>query len=263
MANLQDLLNEISQLQKTEEQLYKVLTRNAENVAIGKESTMTDSEINTITTQLNTLTSTRVNLYNALAQNYKHEAVLEKSVQKTIDQQSETLKLLERELNKSKQNLAKLEDEKYNQLKMIEINSYFSKQYDAHIKLMRLITIVGMCMLATLLLNYFEPVKVASGPLFNIVLVVGVFLIIKVIFDMYFRENDNYDEYSWFAAPTTDAGVTTANAETSTSFVDVSGVDAPFCYGSSCCSTGTVWDDTTSSCILNPTPSTDTETTPS
>lgn len=252
MANLQELMNEISHLQKTEEQLYKVLTKNAENVALGKESIMTDSEINTITTQINTLTSTRVNLYNALAQNYKHEAVLEKSVQKTIDQQTETLKLLERELNKSKQNLAKLEDEKYNQLKMIEINSYFSKQYDAHIKLMRLITIVGMCMLGTLLLNYFEPVKVASRPLFNIVLVVGVFLIIKVIFDMYLRENDNYDEYSWFAAPTTDAGVTTANTETPTSFVDVSGVDVPFCYGSSCCSTGTVWDDTTSSCILNP-----------
>ena len=33
MANLQELMNEISQLQKTEEQLYKVLTRNAENIA--------------------------------------------------------------------------------------------------------------------------------------------------------------------------------------------------------------------------------------
>jgi DNA-binding transcriptional regulator GbsR (MarR family) len=251
MANVQELMNEISQLQKTEEQLYKVLTRNAESVALGKETTMTDSEITSITTQINSLTASRVNLYNALSQYYKQEVVLEKSVKKSIDQQSETLKILERELNKSKQNLAKLEDDKYNQLKMIEINSYFSKQYDAHIKLMRLITIVGLCMLATLLLNYFEPLKVASRPLFNIVLVIGVFLIIKVTIDMYLRRNDNYDEYSWFAAPTTADGVEEANTETNTSFISVDGVNAPFCYGSSCCSTGTVWDDASSSCIIN------------
>jgi hypothetical protein len=256
MANIQELMNEISQLQKTEEQLYTVLTRNAENVALGKQSTMTDSEIVEITNQINSLTASRVKLYNSLSQYYKHEVVLETSVKKTIDQQTETLKILERELNKSKQNLAKLEDDKYNQLKMIEINSYFSKQYDAHIKLMRLITIVGVCMLATLLLNYIEPLKVASRPLFNIVLVIGIFLIIKVTIDMYLRENDNYDEYSWFAAPTTDTSVTKANAdlESPASFIDISGTNLPFCYGSSCCSTGTVWDEASYTCVINTTP---------
>uniref|UniRef100_A0A6C0B815 Uncharacterized protein n=1 Tax=viral metagenome TaxID=1070528 RepID=A0A6C0B815_9ZZZZ len=254
MANIQELMNEISQLQKTEEQLYEVLFRNAQNVALGKQSTMTNSEINTIATQINSLTASRVKLYNSLSQYYKHDVVLENSVKKTIKQQTDTLKILERELNKSKQNLAKLEDEKYNQLKMIEINSYFSKQYDAHIKLMRLITIVGICMLATLLLTYIEPLKSASIPLFNIVLVIGVFLIIKVIIDMYLRRNDNYDEYSWFAAPTTDNDVTRVNSETSTSFIDVSGIDVPFCYGSSCCSTGTVWDEASYTCVINNTP---------
>jgi hypothetical protein len=254
MANLQELMNEISKLQKTEEQLYIVLTRNAQNVALGKQSTMTDSEINTITRQINSLTASRVKLYNSLSKFYKHEVVLEQSVKKTIDQQTETLKILERELNKSKQNLAKLEDEKYNQLKMIEINSYFSKQYDAHIKLMRLITIVGICMLATLLLNYFEPLKVVARPLFNMVLIIGIFLIIKVTIDMYLRENDNYDEYNWFAAPTTDNGVEKANTETSTSFIDVSGVDVPFCYGSNCCSTGTTWDEASYTCVLDTNP---------
>lgn len=251
MANLQELMNQISQLQKTEEQLYVVLTRNAQNVALGKQSTMTDSEIHHITRQINSLTASRVKLYNSLSKFYKDEVVLEHSVKKTIDQQSETLKILERELNKSKQNLAKLEDEKYNQLKMIEINSYFSKQYDAHIKLMRLITIVGICMLGTLLLNYVGPLKAAARPLFNMVLIIGIFLIIKVSIDMYLRENDNYDEYNWFAAPTTDAGVEKANTQSSTSFIDVSGVDVPFCYGSNCCSTGTTWDEASYTCVVN------------
>ena len=246
-------MNEISKLQQTEERLYTILTRNAENVALNRGTAMSDSEINSITSQINSLTASRVTLYNSLSKYYKHEVVLEKSVQKAIDQQAETLKILERELNKEKENLAKLEDDKYNQLKMIEINSYFSKQYDAHIKLMRLITIVGLCMLATLLLNYFAPLKVVARPLFNIVLIVGIILIIKVVIDMYLRRNDNYDEYDWPTAPTTEAGVTLANTQSS-SFLDVSGVDVPFCYGSNCCSTGTMWDDNSYTCVLDTNP---------
>ena len=252
MTTIQELMNEISNLQKTEEQLYRVLTRNAQNVALGKESAMTDSEISTITTQINSLTASRVKLYNSLSNYYKQDVTLEKSVQKTINQQAETLKILERELNKSKRNLAKLEDNKYNQLKMIEINSYFSKQYDAHIKLMRLITIIGLCMLATLVLNYFGPLKAASAPLFNIVLVVGMFLIIKVGIDMYLRKNDEYDEYSWYSAPTTQNDVDDANTNPSPMF-DISGVDVPFCYGSDCCNTGTIWDEKSYSCVIDTT----------
>ena len=250
MANIQQLLDQISQLQTTEEQLYNVLTRNAERVALGQPSTMTDAEIRNITTQINTLTTTRVNLYNALALNYQHGVKLESSVKYSITQQTNTLRLLERELNKSKENLAKIKDEKYEQLKMIQINSYFSKQYDAHIKLMKLITIVGLCMLGTLLLRYIPPLSVASTPLFNIVTVIGVLFILKVLIDMYMRKGDNYDEYTWPVGPTNDKELVSANAN-STSFIDISGIDVPFCFGADCCSKGTKWDNTTYTCVID------------
>jgi hypothetical protein len=249
---LQDVLNQIEQLQKTEEQLYKALTKNAENVALGKENTFTDSEIETITNQVNSLTTSRVNLYNYISNSYRTEMQHESTATSNMKQQAETLKLLEKELNKSKNNLSKLEDEKYNQLKMIEINTYFSKQYDAHKRLMRLVTIVGICMLVTLLLGYIEPLKGVSNLLFNIVTFIGVILIIKKLVDMYLRRDDNYDEYLWPVAPNTDTELATANAE-SNSFIDISGVDiGNICFGSSCCSEGTVWDDVTSMCIIKP-----------
>jgi hypothetical protein len=248
---LQDILTQIGQLQKTEEQLYKALTKNAENVALGKENTFTDSEIETITNQVNSLTTSRVNLYNYLANSYHTEHKNETIASSNMKQQAETLKLLEKELNKSKNNLSKLEDEKYNQLKMIEINTYFSKQYDAHKRLMRLVTIVGICMLVSLLLGYIEPLKTVSKLLFNLVTFIGVLLIIKKLIDMYLRRGDNYDEYIWPVAPNTDAELANSNSE-STSFIDVSGVDIPnLCVGSSCCSEGTVWDDA-AGCIITP-----------
>lgn len=250
MANLQELMNEITQLQKTEEQLYNVLTRNAQNVALGKESSLTDSEIQIITNQINSLTNTRVNLYNALSKNYKQGLTLKTSAQQSLKQQAETMKILERELNKSKENLAKLKDDKYNQLKMIEINSYFSKQYDSHVKLMKLITIIGLCMLSTVLLHYIPPLQFLSIPLFNVVTIVGLGFILKLIIDIYLREGDNYDEYIWPVAPRTTKELTTANAS-STSFIDISGVEVPFCLGANCCSTGTKWDDESFMCVLD------------
>jgi hypothetical protein len=250
MANLQELMDEITQIQKTEEQLYNVLTRNAQNVALGKESTLTDSEIEIITNQINSLTNTRVNLYNALSKNYRQGVLLEHSAQKSLKQQEETMKILERELNNSKENLAKLKDDKYNQLKMIEINSYFSKQYDSHVKLMKLITITGMCMLSTILLKYIPPLEFLSIPLFNVVTIVGLGFILKLIIDIYSREGDNYDEYIWSVAPKTTKELTDANAE-STSFIDISGGGIPFCLGANCCSKGTKWDEESFMCILD------------
>jgi hypothetical protein len=252
MANLQALMNEITKIQKTEEQLYNVLTRNAENVAAGKQSTLTDSEINIITSQVNSLTTSRINLYNALSTNYKQGVSLEKSAQQSLTQQANTMKILERELNKAKENLEKLKDDKYNQLKMIEINSYFSKQYDSQVKLMKLITLVGLCMLSTLLLQYIPAVQFLTIPLFNIVTIVGLGFILKLIIDIYLRESDNYDEYVWPVAPKTEKDLITANAE-STSFIDVSGIDLPFCLGANCCSKGTKWDNETLMCVLNTT----------
>ena len=220
---------------------------------MAEQKLVSDAEIENITNQVNSLTATRVNLYNTLAKNYHNEVRLEQSVSKSMEQQTKTLKILERELNKSKSNLAKLKDEKYNQLKMIEINTYFGKQYENHVQLIKIIIVVGVCMLATLLLNYVEALKPASQPLFNLVTIVGGFFIVRKLVDLYLRKNDNYDEYEWPVAPTTDHDLTTANAE-STSFIDVSGVNIlppGMCFGTSCCSLGTTWVDG-SGCVIDP-----------
>jgi hypothetical protein len=246
---LQDLLNQIEQLQKTEEQLYKSLTQNAENVAMGKENTFTDSEIETITNQINSLTTSRVNLYNYLSDSYHTDIEIAETSKSSMKQQTETLRILERELNKSKNNLAKLKDEKYNQLKMIEINTYFSKQYDAQKRLMKIITIVGACMFISLLIGYVDALKPISKLLFTVVTIIGSLFIIKQVIDMYMRRNDNYDEYLWPMAPTTDVKLETANQPFT--FIDISGVDiGKICVGPLCCNEGTVWDSV-DGCIVD------------
>ena len=246
---LQDTLDKISQLQATEEQLYKALTQNAENVALGKTNTFSESEIQDITNQINSLSAARVNLYNSLSETYQSQASNEHNAQDALEQQTKTLHLLEKELNKSKKRLASMKDEKTNQLKMVEITTYYSKQYDAHRRLMRMITIIGVCMLIAIGLDY-TPLKIVSKPLAIVVFLIGGILIFKRVINMALRRNDNYDEFIWPIAPTTDTQMATANK--SQNLIDISGVYVPFvCASSSCCNEGTVWSDS-AGCILDP-----------
>ena len=239
---LQDMLDKISQLQTTEQQLYRVLTQNAENVALGKPNTFTDTEIQDITTQINSLSAARVNLYNTMAEMYQSEASNEKNAQDALAQQTKTLRLLEVELNKSKEKLSTLNNEKTNQLKMIEITAYYSKQYDAYRRLMRMITIIGVCMLIAIGLHS-TPLQFLSGPLVRVISVVGGVLLLWRVINMVLRRNDNYDEYNWPGAPTTNAKGPSKYA------LGITGL--PYvCAQEDCCNEGTVWSDT--GCIAQP-----------
>lgn len=245
---MEDTLDKISQLQQTEEGLYKALTKNAENVASGRPQTFSDSEVNDITNQINSLSAARVNLYNTISETYKSQAINENNAQDSLAQQTKTLQLLEQELNKSKKNLSKLKDEKYNQLKMIEITTYYSKQYDAHRRLMRIIAIIGICLLVAIGLDH-TPLKIVSKPLIILICLVGGFLVVKRIMNMALRQNDNYDEFVWPAAPTSDQSLTTSNS--TNSIISVTGVDVPYlCSSASCCNEGTIWTDA-SGCVVD------------
>lgn len=248
MSKLQDTLDRISQLQSTEEQLYKALTQNAQNVASGKENTLSEDEINEMTTQINALSSTRTNLYNVIATMY-HEEIKNETTMKTVyDEQIKTLSLLEKELNKSKKILAALKNEKYDQLKMIEINTYYSKKYDDHRRFFRTLTIIGVCMLASLGLKYIPIISFLSSPLMKLIMLIGVIIILRHMLNMYLRSYINYDEYRWPLAPTDAQEVSLADSSVG-SVMSVNGI--PYlCEGDGCCGEGTVWKDKVG-CIVN------------
>ena len=130
----------------------------------------------------------------------------------------------------------------------LKIYTYYSKQYDAQRRLMRLITVVGVCLLIAIGLQH-TPLAVASTPLAVLICLVGGIFIIRRIMNMVSRRNDNYDEFIWPIAPTTDEKLVSAN--TTSSVISITGVDVPFvCAASSCCNTGTVWSNT-SGCIID------------
>jgi hypothetical protein len=228
--DLQDTITKISELQKTEEKMYASLTHNAERVALGKQDTFTEEDIQSITDQINSLSSARVNLYNTLSDLYKSQINSESTMKKSIDQQTETLQLLEEELNKSKKKMTALKDEKLNHLKMIEITTYYSKQYDAQKRLMQIVAVLGICLFLSM---YFQ-----IQPLTTFILIVGIVWIGYRLLNMSMRDGENYDEFNFFFPPNTSSSDGSGSTEIGLSGPAIGKV----CIGSVCCNEGTVWD---------------------
>ena len=233
--NLENTLEQIDRLIETEKTLYKSLTKNAEQMALGKKSIYSDKELTIITNQINSLSEARVTLYNTLFKLNKAVNRNDVLMQNSIKQQTETLELLENELNKSKQNMNKLQDNKLNHLKMIEITTYYSKHYDAQKKLMQIMAGIGIALLISVYLK--------SSLLTFIIIIVGIILIGYRVILMYMRTNTNYDEFN-FLDPEKNESSTLSPSLTSS-------LSAPsLCIESACCTEGTTWSSTLKGCTI-------------
>ena len=166
----------------------------------------------------------------------------------TLVQQMEAVDILENELNDAKIKLNLLEDEKNNTLRLVQINTYYGKRYNAHSRLMKIIVImcIPLIILAVLANKGILPPNLyvfTSG----LIIVIGLVIIGLQLIDISNRSNMNWDEYNWYFdkknAETTTADTTSSsNPWGSVSFT---------CIGSACCYEGSTYDETNNICVPN------------
>jgi hypothetical protein len=134
----------------------------------------------------------------------------------------------------------------------INTNTYYGKQYEDYKNLFILITIVCICLIASLLLAYNPRTEFISRPLSIAVGILGGSVVAYRIIEMVLRSNMNYDEYRWIAAPVTDDGIVNEN-NMKNKILDISGVSlGTICVGPLCCSEGTEWNSKKGCVLLKP-----------
>ena len=185
-------LKSIQELQDVERQLYINLEAQA---AAGADL----SEQKTIVDRINEISTARITLYNTLKGMY---TVMQTSVAGTrnelVDQMTIT-GVVEQELNNTKSSINALTDEKNNKLRMVEINTYYGKRYQAHTGLMKLIILICIPLLILAILGKkgLVPSNIASG-LATVIIAIGAILVVRRLWDLDRRDNMNYDEYDWY-----------------------------------------------------------------
>ena len=261
-------LQNVKELQKMEEQLYSQLKNGNKNLSEDQEKQ--------IIGKINELSQMRTGLFNSMKDMY---SFLQNNVSESRDDlvnQLTTLGIVESQLNTAKQNLKSLKKEKYDQLRMVEINTYFGDQYQAKGQLMRLLAIFCIPILLIVMVTNSNIIpqsilstnnqhNLSTGLIFVLVLI-AIYFIGKKWWDISNRDNMNFSEYKWNFDPD--------SINPSLYDYDMNQISSAFkevkkdqsyvydkisnelekggknCVGQSCCAKGTTWSPKQNKCLV-------------
>jgi hypothetical protein len=215
-----ELIGDIQNLQNIELDLYDTLEKGYAN------NTLTSDDKETIIEQINKVSEMRVNLFNSLNNLNNHYYGDVSSTGNVIENQMNALYVVETELNEAQNRLKLVENKKHNNLRMVEINTYYSEKYANHKEIMK--TVVYFCIpiiILSVLANMgFVPRSIYVFLL--IILSVAAIVIIGMkLIEAMSHDNMNYQEYVWGSQPPTSPFIDTSNS---------SGKNPWFSAGASC-----------------------------
>lgn len=234
----------IAQLQSQEKQLHSQIS----------DPALTPEQKQQLINRINEITQMRVDLYTLMKTTYSNRQSNLKTSTDALDQSLQAIQVLEEELNQHKLAINALENKTNDELRVVEINTYYGKQYSAHIAVIK--KIVGVCIVWIVLAGIAKVGLIPAGIYSWLsigLLVVAVFIISAEIIDMSNRDNMNWDEYNWYfnaataPGPSTTASITAPEPVWSTKDEDTSGA----CVGSACCYQGSSYDAIKNVCVVN------------
>lgn len=230
------IFNDIQSLQGVEQDLFSSLD----------DQSLTAEKRTDIINKINSISEMRLNLYSTLNDVNGYFNKLNNDSTISMSDQSSAIKIVEDQLNKSKQSLTDSEKVKNNKIRMIEINSYYSQRYAEHSDLMKITiyTLVPIILLTFLYNNSLLPYN-----LFFILIVFigfyGAFLFLNKLASVWSRDSINYQEYLWSFNKTAAPVPIVKKNENSDPW---GSIRVGTCIGENCCSEDTVWNDKTYTC---------------
>lgn len=239
--NLQErndkLLNNIKTLQTTEMKLYASL----------ENQQLTYDQKQQIIDQINKTSQMRINMYALLKDSYSNYQENVSTSRNTLNDQMVAIDVIENELNNSKRRLNYLQEEKSNKLRLVGINTYYGKKYNAHKEIMK--TVVYVC-IPILILTILANKGILPGQvnllLSGIIIIIGAILIGYQIIDLFNRDNMNFDEYDWYFNKN---NIDTSSTTASGSSFDPWAIIPSTCIGAECCNDNNTYDSIQDICI--------------
>jgi hypothetical protein len=237
--NIQNMLNDIQSLQQLEQELFQNLENNT-NLSIQQKKQIID--------KINNISKMRINLYKTLGNinQYYHKSMI--TNQDTLVDQTSAIGVVETELNRLKNKLSTLQDEKNNKMRLVQINTYYSEKYEEQALLMKylLFTMVPLIIVIFIYNKGFLPNFVFYG-LLMLISFIGGWFIIKTWLSIVSRDNMNYQEYNWSFNPNNMSSGEKTSGEDS----DPWSVNIGTCVGAECCSDNQSYDSINNICISN------------
>jgi hypothetical protein len=234
------VINNIKTLQATEMKLYNSLEGQSLNPDQKKQ----------VIDQINQISQMRINLYAFLKNNYSTYQQDVSSSRNVLNDQMVSVDVIENELNDSKRRLNIIEEQKNNKIRLVEINTYYSKKYNAHKEIMQIIVImcIPILILSILANKGLFPSKLSLA-ISGIIIIFGLAIIGSKIIDMSNRDKLNYDEYNWYFNKDNAPAIKNPIENAVDSGLGPWNMPAIVCVGAECCDNNNLYDEIQNKCI--------------
>jgi len=185
----QQTLNNIKALEFEEKTLFQELS----------SMNKTQEEKDILINRINQLAQIRTNLYENSRDLFTFYTSNVNDARSTLGQEISAIKILETELNEAKERFNSIQNQKNDKLRLVQINTYFGKRYNAQKEIMQTIFYTCIAVFVVLLIkNKFGVIPDnVSLLLIGLILTIGVIILVYKIIDFSNRDNMNFDEYNW------------------------------------------------------------------
>ena len=186
----QNLVQHIQSLQDVEKHLYA----NLETLPPGADANAEKQIID----KINNTSKARISLFETL---HAMHGLIKDNVtlgQSDVHDKLTIIHDYETRLNELKAEMNRKRNLNINNLRLVEINTYYSQKYNAYYKIFRNLVLicVGLIIVAVLRQRYLISPKIANI-LGIIVIVVGLFFVVPKLIDLTMRNNLVFDEYDF------------------------------------------------------------------
>ena len=162
--------------------------------------------------------------------------------------QQTAIDFIAKEKARAASNATTLKEDNSNKRRMAQVNTYYTRNYEANIDVMKNIIFVSVALILLAVLRNKEllPSSISTlGVIF--VLTLGGIVIGQQVFDIIRRNDHDFDKYDWNfnEKEYNDKQFIQQNSDT----MNLSDMGMASCYGPGCCDVGTTWNPTAKKCM--------------
>jgi hypothetical protein len=194
--NLNDQFANISNLQEVQKKLFTDLEKLAGSPDIALPIIQT--QITDKFAQIDNLTKLRTNIFETIKANYGITQSDYNIQRKSFAQQLVALKIIENDLTNTSSQLRKSLSIRDNAERMVGVNNYYTRRYEAHASIMK--NIVFYCGIIIFVI-FLMRMGIVNDEIASLIIIVslcfGIIIIGKKVYDLSRRNNIDYDKYNF------------------------------------------------------------------
>ena len=164
--------------------------------------------------------------------------------------QKTAIEFIAKEKVRAASNADALSSDNLNKRRMAQINTYYTRNYEANTDVMKNVIYISIAMIILAVLRKKELIPGSISTLGVIfILTMGGIIIGGQLFDIMRRNDQDFDKYDWNFNEDQLNKQKLIQMNSDPANLSDMGIGGAPCYGASCCDIGTVWDPTSARCV--------------